>query len=226
MMNAGHARARLFVLSGRIAMIILGLTGGIACGKTTVADTLRNLGAAVVDGDAISHAMTAPGGPALPAIRESFGDDMFDSEGRLIRSRLAGVVFSDPAALETLNSVMQPMIREEILRQIRWNSEKSFPVCVLDMPLLFEEHLDRLCDLVWCVYLDRETQIRRLTERDGCTRDQALSRIASQMSTEEKAARSQLVISTQGTMEETRRLTEDAYHQLCAQGGMDHVGTH
>ena len=176
-------------------MRVLGLTGSIGCGKSHVSSFLASLGARIVDGDRISHALTAPGGRALPAIRSAFGDVVFSPDGTLNRRELGRLVFSSESARSRLNAVIQPMILEEI----------HLAVCVLDMPLLFEEHLDALCDSTWCVFLPEDLQILRIMERDHCSEPEALSRIRSQMPSAEKAARSDVVIDTSGTFEETER---------------------
>ncbi len=184
-------------------MRILGLTGGIACGKSTVSATLRALGARIIDGDELSRRLTAPDGPALPLIRSAFGDDVFHADGTLDRRALGAIVFADDGQRRRLNQILQPMILRLIHDEIELARSQSAAVCVLEMPLLYEEGLDRLCDAVWCVTVPEEIQIRRLMDRDGFTREEALGRIRSQMPTEEKAARADVRISTEGSMEET-----------------------
>ena len=184
-------------------MRIVGLTGSIGCGKSHVSSVLCSLGAAVIDGDAISHELTSPSGPALPRLREPFGDGVFQRDGALDRKKLGALVFSDAQARERLNAVMQPMILREIHRLIAEYRESGTPVVFLDMPLLFEEGLDRLCDTVWCVYLPPDIQAERIMARDGMSREAALARMASQLSSAEKKARSQVIIDTCGTLNET-----------------------
>ncbi len=196
-------------------MYILGLTGSIGCGKSHVSSVLRQLGACIIDGDQISHSLTASHGEALPAIRETFGDDVF-SHGELDRKALGRLVFSDPAALSLLNSILHPLIFSQIHVQIQRAREKSTVLCVLDMPLLFETGLDTLCDSVWCVYLPEDIQVERIMARDGCTAEDAHARIASQMSSEEKKSRSQTVIDTRGTLCETAETVKRLYSELLA----------
>ena len=185
-------------------MRVIGLTGGIACGKSTISATLRELGAAIVDGDALSRELTAPGGPALPAIRESFGDGVFLPDGALDRRALGAVIFFDDAARARLDAIMQPMLRRMILRGIEEARQSGAPLCVLDMPLLYEAGLDGLCDRVWCAWLPQETQLQRLMARDGFTRDEAEARLRSQLPADEKAARADVVIDTSGSIQYTR----------------------
>ena len=170
-------------------MRIIGLTGGIACGKSTISLTLKSLGALIIDGDQLSRALTQPGGLALPAIRAEFGSEVFHADGTLDRRDL-----------------MQPLLREMIEREILRAKEGGAKICVLDMPLLYEAKLDELCNTVWCASLPRETQLARLMARDGFTREEAENRLRSQMDTAEKARRANVVIPTDGTIEETAAL--------------------
>lgn len=197
-------------------MRIIGLTGGIACGKSNVSDALRSLGAAVIDGDVLSRELTAPGGAALPAIRQAFGGTVFHPDGTLNRRALGDVVFSDSAARRTLDALMQPLLRALILRRVEDARASGAALCVLDMPLLYEAGLDALCDRVWCVYVPEETQLRRLMARDGFTREQALARIRSQMPAREKADRAQVVIDTGGDIDYTRAKVPALYAQELA----------
>lgn len=192
-------------------MRTIGLTGSIACGKSNVSAVLRELGAAVVDGDLLSRELTAPGGPALPAIRETFGDGVFHADGTLNRRALGDVVFASDAARQRLDGLMQPLLRSLILRRMEEARAGGAKICVLDMPLLFEAGLDTLCDTVWCVHLPREEQLRRLMARDGLTLSQAEARLRSQLSSEEKAARAQVVIDTSGSIDDTRAMIPALY---------------
>ncbi len=185
-------------------MRIIGLTGGIACGKSTISQTLQKLGAVIVDGDVLSRQLTAPGGAALPHIRRRFGDGVFAPDGTLNRSALGQIVFGDDDARHALDDIMQPLLLTMIHEAIADTRVSGASVCVLDMPLLYEQGLDRLCDTVWCACLPHETQLQRLIARDGFTREEAESRIASQMPTTEKAARAQVVIDTSGPIEYTK----------------------
>lgn len=185
-------------------MLVLGLTGGIACGKSTISLTLAELGAAIVDGDVLSRELTAENGAALPAIREAFGDGVFHPDGTLDRRALGAVVFADDASRDKLDAIMQPLLREMILQGIEAARRNGASVCVLDMPLLYEKELDPLCDRVWCAYIPRETQLERLMARDGFTREEAEARLRSQLPAEEKAARADVIIDTSGPMDYTK----------------------
>lgn len=197
-------------------MRIIGLTGGIACGKSNVSATLRELGAAIVDGDLLSRELTAPGGAALAGIRELFGSGVFTAAGELDRRALAGVIFSDAAARAALDALMQPLLRELILQRIDQARADGYALCVLDMPLLYEAGLDALCSRVWCVWIPREVQLTRLMARDGLTLPEAESRLASQLPADEKAARADVVIDTGGSIEYTKAMIPDLYAQEIA----------
>ena len=185
-------------------MRIIGLTGGIACGKSNVSDALRELGALIIDGDVLSRQVTAPGSDALPLLREAFGEGIFNADGTLNRRALGAIVFADEGERLRLNAIVQPLIRRRILEEIERARAEGAALCVLDMPLLYEEGLDSLCARVWCVSLPREEQLRRLMARDSFTREEAERRLQSQLPAEEKAARADVVIDTSGTIAETR----------------------
>lgn len=187
-------------------MRVIGLTGGIACGKSTISAALRDMGAVVIDGDVLSRELTVPGGPALPAIRERFGDSVFHLDGTLDRRALGAVIFGDDAARQGLDNIMQPMLRRMILDGIEAARSSGARLCVLDMPLLYEAGLDGLCDRVWCAWIPRETQLERLMARDGFTREEAEARLRSQLPADEKAARADVVIDTSGTIQYTRAM--------------------
>ncbi len=197
-------------------MRIIGLTGSIACGKSNVSATLAELGACVIDGDLLSRQVTAPGGMALPAIRQAFGDDVFHPDGTLNRRALGSVVFASEAARAQLNAIIHPMVMALTRQHIEEARRLGAALCVLDMPLLYETGMDSLCHRVWCVWLPRETQLQRLMARDGFTREEAEARLASQLSADEKAARAHVVIDTSGSIEYTKSMIPALYAQEIA----------
>ena len=177
---------------------VIGLTGGIACGKSNLSAALKKAGAPVIDADEISRALTAPGGAALPAIRAAWGDGVFRS-GELDRQALAQAVFASEEERRRLNAILHPMIFAELRRQL----EAARGPAVMDVPLLYETGLDAWCDEVWCAYVPQKEQIVRLRKRSGLTRAQALARIRSQMPALEKRRRADRVIRTDGSKEES-----------------------
>ena len=181
----------------------IGLTGSIACGKSTVSQYLKQKGCLIVDADAISRALTADGGAALPEIRKAFGDGVF-SGASLDRAMLGQLVFADAQKREMLNAILHPMILTEIRRQLD-QLDAPGRIVVGDIPLLYECGMENMFDTVWVVRADRETQIQRLFERDGLNREQAEHRINSQMPLDEKIRRADAVIDTSGTIEQTQK---------------------
>ena len=180
---------------------VVGLTGGIASGKTSVAHALREMGILVLDADAISRSVTAPGGEALPAIRLAFGDSVFDGD-ILNRRRLGDVIFSDPAKRQTLEKIIHPLV---IGKMQRLTDEAQTDIVFWDVPLLYETGMDKDCNEVWCVHVPAHEQVRRVIRRDGLTRQQALARIANQMPVAQKKARAAHLINTLGRRRDTHR---------------------
>ena len=181
----------------------IGLTGSIACGKSTVSSHLRALGYTVVDADAISHEITAPGGRALPAIRKAFGDAVFFEDGTLNRRALGSTVFASSEKRAQLNAILHPTIIEEILDRLH-EADAPDHIVFGDIPLLFECGMEAHFDRIWVVCAPRETQIARLFERDGLTQEEAIRRIDAQMPQEEKMRRADAVISTEGPIPATQ----------------------
>ena len=193
---------------------VLGLTGGIATGKSHLSDVLAREGAWIVDADEISRALTAPAGEALPLIRSKFGDEFFTPDGCLERKALGNLVFSDPVALERLNALMHPLILSGIREKIDRLEAEYAQVIVLDAPLLYETGLDSFCKEVWCTWIPRGVQLRRLMLRDGLTRRQALDRMSSQLSAWEKRLRADKYIDTRGSFEESAEKARKLYGEL------------
>ncbi|MBQ9008588.1 MAG: dephospho-CoA kinase [Clostridia bacterium] len=190
----------------------IGITGSIACGKSTVAGYLRSLGYCVVDADAVSRELTAENGRAIPAVRETF-PECVHPDGTLNRKALGARVFHDPLAKKQLEHILHPMIFEEIDRQM----DAAGGVLVFaDIPLLFECGMEGRFDEVWVVTLDPSLQMKRLMERDHLSEEEARARIDSQMPQQEKAARATRCISTDGTTEETRVQVDEILSSLSA----------
>lgn len=192
---------------------VIGLTGGIACGKSNLSKALKEHGVPVIDADEISRALTAKGGAALPAIRERFGDKVFDGD-ELNRRALSDIVFSDSKERDALNAILHPMVLSEIHRQM---DETDGPV-VMDVPLLYEVGMDSWCQEIWCAYVPQKEQVRRVRKRGVITYKEALRRIHSQMPVMEKRKRADHVIRTDGTKAESAeialKLWQDAMDRL------------
>lgn len=155
---------------------VIGLTGGIACGKSSVSRILKSLGAIIIDADRIGHEVLAPGQRAYQQVVDAFGQEILDLDANIDRKKLGSLVFSCQAKLEMLNSLTHPHIINNIEKQISTNDG----IMVLDAALLFETGLDRLCDETWLVTASKEQQIERILSRDGLSRQEAERRIASQ----------------------------------------------
>ena len=190
---------------------VVGLTGGTGCGKSEAARYLRSLGAQVADADAISRALTAPEGAALPEIRRYFGDGVFSEDGSLNRRALGERIFHDPAAKAALEGAIHPRVRSALEEAVRTSVAR---VTVLDVPLLFETGMEEICDEVWTMSADEETQIARVCARDGLSAEQVRARIAGQMSMAERNARADRVIDSRRPIEQTRAALRLYYGQL------------
>ncbi len=183
---------------------VVGITGGIGCGKTVATDFLEEQGALVLDADVESRALTAENGEALLPILETFGEGVFFEDGRLNRRALAELIFSDEAQRRALEGILHPMIQHRIMQRIRQAGQDGVPFLFLSVPLLFETGMDALCDETWCLSLDEEKQIERVMERDHLSRAEVLARINSQMPLAEKERRATVVIRTDRSIDATR----------------------
>jgi len=184
---------------------IIGLTGGIACGKSTVSAELRALGAAIVDADALAHELSQPHQPIYNAYVEHFGREIVTADGTLDRAAIARRVFADPAVRAEVEAIAHPIIRSAAEERLRAARDENKRAAVLDVPLLFEAGWDALADETWVVALPREEQLARLLARDtSMDAGEARARIAAQMPLAEKCARADVVIDNSGTVEELR----------------------
>lgn len=159
--------------------LVIGLTGPIGCGKSTVARWLEELGGVVVDADRIAREVTAPGEPALDAVIEAFGEEFMAADGSLDRAALGRVVFSDPAALATLEAIVHPAVRPRIEEAVRAAADAGAPLVVIEAIKLVEAGHAARCDEVWLVTCDAATQRERLVGR-GTNEADAATRIAAQ----------------------------------------------
>lgn len=189
-------------------MKIIGLTGGIASGKSTVLQVLKNQGAFIINADKIAHEVIEPGKPAWKEIVAFFGEQILSQDQQINRSRLADIVFDKLEYLDILNSITHPRIIQvfkDTLDDIR--SKEPYAIVVIEVPLLFEAHLEDICDEIWVVWVDRETQIERLMKRDGLSYHDAIKRIDVQMPLDEKARLADIVIDNTGSITETINTT-------------------
>lgn len=193
-------------------MLIIGLTGGIASGKSTASAVLKGLGASIIDADRIAREIVLPGQPALSEISDAFGQDILMSDGTLDRRALARIVFNCPEKLECLNRITHPRIVrriQEALEQCRG----SAPVAVVDAALLVELNLTDLVDEVWLLCVSPDVQLQRLKAREGIGETDAGKIIGAQMPQEEKKKKVHVCIDNDGTPEELEKQIRRLWQQ-------------
>ena len=181
--------------------IIIGITGGTGCGKSTVSRILHDLGANVIDADKIARDTLAKGEKILDVLTENFGRHILTSEGELVRYELSKIVFSDPEQLKTLNNITHPVIMEKLSQKVN-QAKQSSPIIVLDVPLPIEKGFLDTVHEVWVVTADEDTRISRLINRSGISETEAKKRINAQLSNEEYRKFADEVIENTGTFEE------------------------
>lgn len=195
----------------------MGLTGGIASGKSTVAARLAEHGAVVVDADRVAREVVEPGTPGLARIVEEFGAAVLDAEGRLDRAALGAIVFADPEKRLALNAITHPAVSERS-RELFAAAGAADPaaVVVYDVPLLAEGGRVEEFDLIAVTHAPTETRVRRMVELRGMTREEAMHRITSQATDTERLAIADVVIDTDGTIEETHHQVDALWDALKA----------
>ncbi|MFE0476616.1 dephospho-CoA kinase [Streptomyces sp. NPDC058947] len=193
-------------------MLKVGLTGGIGAGKSEVSRLLVACGAVLIDADRIAREVVAPGTPGLAAVVEAFGEEILTEDGSLDRPRLGSIVFADPAKLAALNAIVHPLVGARSRELEEAAAEDA--VVVHDVPLLTENGLAPLYDLVIVVDASPETQLDRLVRRRGMTEEDARARMAAQASREQRRAIADLVIDNDVPLEELERRVKDVWAEL------------
>jgi dephospho-CoA kinase len=196
-------------------MLNVGLTGGIACGKSTVARMLEEKGALLIDFDELAHQVEEPGRPAWREIVRHFGPEILNADETIDRRKLGAIVFADPGKRDLLNSLVHPAIFTEWgtrMEEIR--EQRPDAIVVSDIPLLIEAGLQPRVDLILLVYLAPEGQIARLMKRDGYSREEAAQRLASQMPIDEKIPSADIVIRNDGSRDDTSRQVGEVWEEL------------
>jgi dephospho-CoA kinase len=192
----------------------LGLTGGIASGKSAIAEMLRELGFHVINADELGHTLMEPGRPAFSEIAKEFGLGVIDEAGRIDRRKLGEMVFSDRRKLDKLNAILHPRVEAEMSRQFaEWEKEGVRDAAFVEAALLVEAGYQKKLDGLVVAWCKPEQQIERLLAR-GMSREEAQRRIASQMPSEEKLAFATVKIDCSGSLEETRRQVEELAGKL------------
>jgi dephospho-CoA kinase len=196
-------------------MYVIGLTGGIGTGKSVVAGILSEQGALILDADRLGHEVYLPDRPAYDDIVEEFGREVIAEDGTIDRKKLGPIVFADPAKLARLNAITHPRMKQMMRERLAEAEGAGTRVAVLEAALLFDAGWDDLTDEVWVTVVDAETAARRASERSGIPIGQVLERIQkAQMASDERIRRSDVVIDTSGTMEDTRRRTLEAWREI------------
>lgn len=198
-------------------MFVIGITGGIATGKSTVAAMFAEMGAKLLDADQVAREIVAPGEPALEQIAATFGLEVLRPDGALDRARLGQIVFSDPKARGRLEAITHPHILKRLadrIARLREQPGEECAIVVVELPLLFEAHARDLVDRVVVVASEQKTQVARLMERAQMTREQALSRIAAQWPLEDKVRLADWVIHTDSTLQDTWDQARETWTQL------------
>lgn len=187
---------------------VLGITGGIASGKTTVVRFFKKEGFPVVDGDIIARKVVEPETDGLKALEKNFGPTILQSNGKLDRKKLGSIIFSDEKKRQLVDETLDPFIRGEISRQIQ-EAKKSNDLVIVDIPLLYERHYEILMDKVAVVYVSPAIQLKRLMARNELSEKEALMRINSQLSLEEKKKRADILFDNCDSIETTHKQVLD-----------------
>lgn len=196
-------------------MIVAGLTGGIATGKSTVAAMFASAGAVVIDADRIAHEVVRPGTTVHAEIVAHFGAGILLPDGAVDRKQLAAIIFGDPAEQHALERMVHPQVKREVAVQLdRIREAAPESVVIVDVPLLFETGMDRGLTATILVYAPEAVQLQRLIARDGLTELAAQARLRAQMPIEAKKSRATIVIDNSGFLEDTRRQAMEVYRRL------------
>lgn len=182
---------------------VLGLTGGIASGKSTVSNYLYEQGAVVIDADIVSRQVVRPGTKGFLALVSEFGKQIQNEDGTLNRAALGEIIFNDQKKRDVVNGLLHPLIKEEMLNQVKVAEEKAVDLVVLDIPLLFESKCEQYCDAVLVVDVSPETQKGRLMRRNDFTQKEAQARIDSQMDPADRKKRADFVVNNDASEEKT-----------------------
>jgi dephospho-CoA kinase len=195
---------------------VIGLTGGIGSGKSTVSQFLAELGAVIIDADKIGHEAYQPNTDTWWELIKAFGKQILAADNTIDRKKLGTIVFSNPESLEKLNSIVHPKIFQITKKQIEKAHRRGVKVVILDAPVLFEANWGQLVDEVWVLAADEANVIRRATARTGLPEEQIRSRIRSQMPDEERVKRADVVIHNDGTLEDLRAKVKELWGRLKA----------
>ncbi|MBA4537091.1 dephospho-CoA kinase [Bacillus aquiflavi] len=193
--------------------IIIGLTGGIASGKSTVANMLKERGMTVIDADIEARLAVEKGEKAYESIVEQFGKDILQQDGAIDRVKLGSIIFHHEEKRKQLNSIVHPAVRKRMIEKKTLAETRGEKIIVMDLPLLFENKLMHMVDKTILVYVNESVQLKRLMERNQLSREEAIARIQSQMPLDEKKHLADAVIDNNQTLEETEHQLVNILHQ-------------
>lgn len=191
--------------------MVIGLTGGIASGKSTISNMITTFGIPVIDADVISRQVVEPGESAYRKIVDYFGENILHDDRTINRNKLGQIVFSDEEKRKALNKMVHPEVRKTMLNQKEDLINAGNKAVVLDIPLLFESKRTALVDQILVVYVDEDTQLSRLMKRDGFTEEESQSRIKSQMPLKQKQEMADAIIDNRGSLEQSRKQLEKIF---------------
>jgi len=197
--------------------LIIGLTGGIVSGKSTVALMFKDLGAKIVDADKLGHSVILPHEPAWEKIVKIFGKDVLQNDLTIDREKLGKIVFANQSLLKKLNDITHPEITKIIKKEIDSLKNKTYKqkkILIIDAALIYEAKIDRLMDKIIVVYIDEDEQIKRLIKRNNLSKDEALQRIKSQMPMKEKVKMADYVIDNSNSLDKTKKQVEKIWKNL------------
>jgi len=198
-------------------VLIIGLTGGIVGGKSTVASMFKDLGAKIVDADKLGHSVILPHRPAWEKITRLFGKDILRNDLTIDRERLGKIVFTNQTLLKKLNEITHPEIIKLIKKEINLAKNKTHSqekILIIDAALIYEAKIDRLMDKIIVVYINEDEQVKRLVKRDNLSKEEALQRIKSQMPMKEKVKMADYVIDNSSSLDKTKKQVEKIWKKL------------
>ena len=201
-------------------MLVIGLAGGIGSGKSSVSGMLKNLGAIIIDADKLGHEVYLPGTEGLREVVSEFGEDILSSNGEIDRGILGSKVFGSPEAMAKLNAIVWPRIKNKVTELIEENSQLGTEVLVLDAAVLIEAGWTSVVDEVWVVTAPVDQIISRLESRNGITEEHAMSRINSQMTTEQRVEYADIVIENNDSLDELMSSVQHIWNKTLSNKGL------
>ncbi|MDD5015077.1 MAG: dephospho-CoA kinase [Atribacterota bacterium] len=197
--------------------LIVGLTGGIVGGKSTIASMFRNLGAKIIDADKLGHSIILPDKPAWRKIVKLFGEDVLKGDLTIDRKKLGKIVFEDQVLLQKLNKITHPEIIKIIKKEINSARNKTYnqqKILMIDAALIYETKIDKFMDKIIVIYIDKDEQIKRLIKRNNLSKDEASQRIKSQMPVEEKVKMADYIIDNNNSLDKTKKQVVKIWEEL------------